>query len=210
MTNPYARPDQPETPGWGSSQDPTIPLVPDTGYAAQPSPWSEGYEPTAVDPLADRGPTNYTNPTVAAAPGPQPGAAPSGLPPVATPYQQPVYEQPPVGYSPYGQPQTAHAQVVPATYPPTGYPLAAPQLPEHPNAAPTLVLALLGFMFGLTFPIAWYLGAKGSNEVRRNPGRWRQSSVMTAGMVIGVIGTVFMLLGIAAFVLFMMALVVAA
>ena len=209
MTNPYARPDQPGTPGWGSGQDPTIPLVPESGYADRSSPWSEGYEPTAVEPLGAPGPSNYTNPSVPAAPAQ--AATGQGLPPMAAPYQpQPVYEQPPVGYSPYGLPQTAHAQLVPTGYPPSPYPMATGQLPEHPNAVPTLVLALLGFMFGLTFPIAWYLGAKGNNDVRRNPGRWRPSSVMTAGMVIGIIGTVFMLLGVAAFVLFMMALVVAA
>lgn len=43
MTNPFARPDQPDS-------DETIPLVPDSGYADQPSPWSSGYDnPSGYD-----------------------------------------------------------------------------------------------------------------------------------------------------------------
>lgn len=216
MTNPYAQPEQPGGPQWGSSQDPTIPLVPEQGYDDRPSPWSQGYEQTAVDPLGSTGPLPYTNPTV---PAPAPARQRPDLPPSA-PYRPAtasapghVYEQPPVGYSPYGQPQDAAPLVpvgYPAGYPAAAYPVVTGQLPEHPSAVPTLVLAVLGFMFPITFPIAWYLGARGGREAASNPHRWRHSTVMTVGTVIGIIGTVLMLLGIVAFILFMFALVVAA
>lgn len=217
MTNPYARPDEPESPpSWVPPQDATIPLVPEQGYASRPSPWSEGYDQTAVDPLgANPAPPNYSNPTVGyppPAPQPQyptpaPQAAPRPGPASQAPYQVPqAYEQPPQGYTPYGQPRDDQP-LVPVYA--VNYQLPG-QLPEHPNAVPTLVLALLGFMFGITFPIAWYLGARGSNETRRNPNRWRSSTVMTVGMVLGIIGTVLMLLGVAAFVLFLVVAIAAA
>ena len=74
-----------------------------------------------------------------------------------------------------------------------------PQQIEHPNAVPTLVLGVLGFVFGVTWPIAWYLGAKGNAEIKREPQRYRSSGMMTVGMVLGIIGTVL----IGAFVLLM-------
>ncbi len=216
MTNPFARPDQPDP-------DETIPLVPDSGYADQPSPWSSGYESTAVDPLSGAAPASggYTNPVVASGggytnpvppapsyPTPAPAPAPFSLPPTAaTPYAAaptaPAYEQPPAGYGsgPY-EPARDSAPMVPAySY------VYSPQQVEHPNAIPTLVLGVLGFVFGVTFPIAWYLGAKGNAEVKREPQRYRSSGMMTVGMVLGIIGTVFMVLGVLAMVLFVVAVV---
>ena len=139
MTNPYARPDQPDPQQpWTAPQDETIPLVPESGYTSRPSPWSEGYEHTAVDPFA-AAPPGYTNPSFDAPAGPQPQRQPQpgySLPPTA-----PTYEQPPMaaGYRPY-EPlrDPAPAPMVPAY--PQHYPMAA-SLPDHPNAVPTLVLA---------------------------------------------------------------------
>ena len=208
MTNPYARPDQPDPQQpWTAPQDETIPLVPESGYTSRPSPWSEGYEHTAVDPFA-AAPPGYTNPSFDAPAGPQPQRQPQpgySLPPTA-----PTYEQPPMaaGYRPY-EPlrDPAPAPMVPAY--PQHYPMAA-SLPDHPNAVPTLVLAILGFIVGLTFPIAWYLGAKGTSDIKRQPGRWRPSPMMTVGMVIGIIGTVLMVLGFGLIALGLVAFMVAA
>ncbi len=204
MTNPYARPEHPDSPQqWDSPQQPGPSTA---GDAGRPDPWAAGYNPAANQ--YGTGPSNYSNPTVGM---PQPAPSPTrpNLPPTAQPQPAPVYEQPPQGYSPYGQPQDT-GPLVPTGYPASGYPGAAPALPEHPNAVATLVLGVVGFLFPLTFPIAWYLGAKGARETRNNPGRWRSSPMMTVGMVLGIVGTVLMLLGIAAFTLFVLFLVAAA
>ncbi|MCA0252721.1 MAG: hypothetical protein LCH76_10620 [Actinobacteria bacterium] len=216
MTNPY----DPDHSASSSPADETIPLVPDSGYTNPASPWSAGYEATAIDPLNDaaRQPTRspYADPAGygSSAPGPlSPGAAgaytnptlprpqpvpprPSQLPPTA-----PVYEQPPAayGYGPYEPARDpARAQLTPAYNP--GYP-AVPQQIEHPNVVPALILAVLGFVVGVTFPIAWYLGAKGNADIKREPYRYRPSGVMTFSMVLGIIGTILMALGILSVVL---------
>lgn len=214
MTDPYARPEEPERKApEGASQDETIPIVPEAGYSGRTSPWSEGDEHTAVDPLAQPG---YTNPSLgqpypqpgptqqqpySQQPYPQPQAYPQPQPQPTYGYQPPAatYEQPPTIpgyggiYEPARDPARAPAPMVPAYQ--VGYP-GMQLLPEHPNAIPTFVLALLGFVVGLTFPIAWFLGAKGSGDMKRQPGRWRPSSMMTVGKIIGMIGTILMVLGI--------------
>lgn len=212
MTSPFARPDQPDS-------DETIPLVPDSGYADQSSTWSSGYESTAVDPLAGStspSPSSYTNPVipspgdyanpapaapVESTPYPLPPTAPAPYPPAApAPYAPtaPLYEQPPTAYgaTPY-EPARDSAPMVPAySY------VYSPQQIEHPNAVPALVLGVLGFFFGITFPIAWYLGAKGNAEIKREPQRYRSSGMLTVGMVLGIIGTVFMILGVLGMIAF--------
>lgn len=206
MTDPFPRPDHPES-------DETIPLVPDSGYADQPSPWSAGYEPTTVDPLTG----GYTNPVVSGHSAPLPTPTPPPAPPMApapSPYPPPAapapaargfaaapaYEQPPVGYGsgPYEPARDGFAAPMVPTY---SYVYGPPQI-EHPNAVPALVLGILGFVVGITFPIAWYLGAKGNAETKREPQRYRPSPMMTVGMVLGIVGTVFIALGVLAMVLF--------
>jgi hypothetical protein len=71
-------------------------------------------------------------------------------------------------------------------------------LSEHPNAVLSLVLGLIGlFFFQLLSPVAWYLAAKGRREMAAFPGRWRPSGSLTAGLVLGIIGTVFLGLAVA-------------
>ncbi len=203
MTNPYAGPEHPDSPQHPDS--PPQPSPSSTGDAGRPDPWSAGYPAASQYGTA---PSNYSNPTVGM-PQPAPSPARPDLPPAAPTQPAPVYEQPPLGYSPYGQPQDT-GPLVPAGYPSPGYPSVASPLPEHPNAVPTLILGVVGFIFPLTFPIAWYLGAKGARETRNSPGRWRSSPMMTVGMVLGIVGTALMLLGIAVFTLFILLLFAAA
>jgi hypothetical protein len=87
---------------------------------------------------------------------------------------------------------------------PYGY-AAAPQ-PEHPNATLVLVLGIVGLftnfmLLPFVSPIAWYLGAKARREMARHPGVYSDSGKLTAGVTLGVIGTVFALLGVAFIVL---------
>ena len=69
-------------------------------------------------------------------------------------------------------------------------------LSEHPNSVLSMVLGLIGvFFFPLVGPVAWYLAAKGRRELAAFPGRWRPSGMLTAGFVLGIIGTFFLALG---------------
>lgn len=214
MTNPYARPyERPE------DADLTIPLVPDSGYS-QPSqpPFTEE---TLIDPLpqAPRGSWDVP-PAQEFGYNPTPGYAASAPSP-APAQPQPNYTQPQVGQQPSYQPYPT------SDYPPVGTYLTTPQptqpsavapwtasapvpyafseasLPEHPSATTTLVLGILGIVglwpLGL---IAWVVGAKAKREMRTNPGRWRPSGSLTAGVVLGVITTALMALMMLAILFF--------
>ena len=149
-------------------------------------PWSRPGEPEPQqDKPAPQAP-GYTNPSFAPLGYPEP----SGTPAQQTP---PGYEQPP--YTPYGQPAAQAGQLAPAQaygYQP-GYPQ---QQPEHPYSVAALVLGIVGFFTGITFPVAWILGAVGTAQMRREPGRWRPSPMLTAGKWIGIVGTLLGLLAI--------------
>ncbi len=189
MTEPYQNPrwPTPEAEEPLAANDETIPLVPAEGFSATAwTPWTEPAEATLIDvpldpaprpavsgepvPTAVNRPVELATPTAPAFP-PAPAAAP-----------RPAYQQYPA--VPY-QPQL-----------PQPWPTPAPAYrPEHPNAAPTLALGLLGvFSFGLTSPFAWGLGARGRAAMRREPGRWRPSAMMTFGTVLGIIGSLLWLL----------------
>ncbi len=204
-TNPY--------PGTAGTE-PTVPLGQSQGYAQSDG---LGMEPTMVDPFgasprpdfgydglagspeqrADQGfapdprpasphPARATAPLDGSA---QPGSAELG-------YAEPDYTEPrsvpPVQtvYQPYPAPSTPPAAPLAPRYPPQAYGFA--QLPEHPSAIPSLVLGLVGLILAIPFasPIAWYLGFRGLKESRLQPGRWRTSGLLTAGLILGIVGTV--------------------
>jgi len=50
----------------------------------------------------------------------------------------------------------------------------------------------------LASPFAWYIGAKACREIDREPGRWSGRGEAKAGMVLGIVGTVLMVLAILA------------
>lgn len=126
--------------------------------------------------------------------------------PAATNYQNPVLGsgQPsePSGWS---EPQRFGAvQPVNAPQPPmqfgqrVPYGYGAPMLPEHPNSTLVLVLGIVGLLtnfiaFPFISPIAWYLGAKARRDISHNPGVYSDNGRLTAGLVLGVIGTVLAL-----------------
>ncbi|MGB7964507.1 MAG: hypothetical protein WCF12_16310 [Propionicimonas sp.] len=184
MTEPYQNPrwPTPEAEEPSAANDETIPLVPAGGFSTTAwAPWTEPTEATLLDLPLDpaQRPAVPVEPVPTAVNPPAELATPAAQPVLAS---TPTYQQYPA--SPY-QPQQ-----------PQPWPTPAPAYrPEHPNAAPTLALALLGlFSFGLTCPFAWGLGARGRAAMRREPGRWRPSAMLTIGMVIGIIGSLLWLL----------------
>ncbi len=91
------------------------------------------------------------------------------------------WTQPGVGYAPTYSPGT----MVPM---PTPYFYAAPA--AHPNATAAIVLGIIGLV---AFPplsyVALAMSMRGRREAQQNPGAYSQDS-LTAGLVLGAIGSV--------------------
>jgi hypothetical protein len=132
-------------------------------------------------------------------------------PPQQTPQQTPQPPPPgPPGQPPgYWQQQAAGQQPPPAGY---GY---APQYPvyrlaDHPKATTALVLGLVGILGGLTCylplllgPWAWGIGRRAVKEIDAEPQRFGGRSQAMTGYVLGVVCTVLLVLGLFAFVAFL-------
>ncbi len=79
---------------------------------------------------------------------------------------------------------------------------AAPQ-PGPPSAGASgrattsLVLAILGFVCCQLFgPVAWYLGAQERKAIRAGLSSPAGEGFATAGMILGIVGTVLLLFGV--------------
>ncbi|GAB6986895.1 DUF4190 domain-containing protein [Nocardioides pyridinolyticus] len=105
------------------------------------------------------------------------------------PQQQPGYQQP-AQQPPYGYPQQ-----------PYGY--QAPKQ-NHPSATTALVLGIIGLAGlvtcgGITLvlsPFAWMIGAKAVREIRANPEAYAGEGTASAGRIMGIIGTILLILGV--------------
>jgi hypothetical protein len=125
------------------------------------------------------------------------GQNPYGAPP--PPYQQP-YQQPP-----YGQPRQ------PSAPPPYGQYSFAPQAPAHPSSTTALVLSLVGLggillCGGVTLvlsPFAWVIGGRAVKEIDANPGAYTGREAANAGRIMGIVGTVLLVLGLLAVIAFL-------
>jgi hypothetical protein len=148
---------------------------------------AEDASATPPPPPAAPGPPTY--PPAYPAPG---SAAPYGYSAPAQPgFPQPGYPQP-------GYPQQPGMPAFP-TY----------ARPDHPRATTSLVLGIVAvagaftcFLPVVVAPFAWVLGAKARKEIRSAPQQWGGESRATAGMVLGIIGTVLLVLAIIVIALF--------
>ena len=118
--------------------------------------------------------------------------------------QPPPYGQPPApgyGYPPQGYPYP------PAGYGPYAYGPAVHQPPKHPSAITALVLGIVSvagvlFCLGpLAGPFAWWLGHKAVSEIDAAPGHYSGRGDANAGRIMGIIGTVLLVLVILYFAL---------
>jgi Domain of unknown function (DUF4190) len=121
-------------------------------------------------------------------------------PPAQHPYGQHPYGQQPYGQEPYAQQpygQPAYGQ------PPYGRtPMA--YAPDHPKATTSLVLGILGMVVcGLIAPFAWRIGKRTLDEIDGSNGQLGGRGTAQAGYVLGIIGTVVLLLGLLAGLLLM-------
>lgn len=80
--------------------------------------------------------------------------------------------------------------------PPEQRPLNIPPEPPRSQRATTaLVLGILGFVCcQLIAPVAWYLGNQELREIRAGRVSPRDEGTAKAGMILGIIGTVFLVL----------------
>ena len=108
-------------------------------------------------------------------------------PPPGGPYdsnQPPYGNQPPGGY---GQ-----------APPPGGY--GGQQ--NHPRATTSLVLGILGVVCcAIAAPFAWSIGKKAVNEIDASGGRLGGRGQAQAGYILGIVGTVLLILAVLFFIL---------
>ena len=147
-----------------------------------------------------------------------PQADSHGAPPAYPPPQQP-YGQ---GYGqPYGQGQYGQGQYGQGQYgqeegqygygtPQPGYGYAGGGTPPaHPSASTSMVLGIVGlagimFCGGITLvvsPFAWAMGRKAVNEIDANPGAYSGRDQARGGQIMGIIGTVLLVIGILGLIL---------
>lgn len=66
---------------------------------------------------------------------------------------------------------------------------------KHPQTTLVFVLGLLGLLLcGILAPIAWGIGGKARREVVESNGRYTNDGLLTAGWIMGIIGTAFLAL----------------
>ena len=178
-------------------------MTEDSGQPPQHPEDESGYweRKAAEDAAAATPPEAQPNPQQPAAPPPYP--APSAPNPYAAPQYGPQYGQ----YGPqYGQPSypPQHGWS-PQQYGMPAYPGYA--LPDNPRATTALVIGLVSVIGAFTCvlpvlaaPVAWVIGAKARKEIRNAPQQWGGEGRATAGMVLGIIGTVLLALAVIALV----------
>ncbi len=126
------------------------------------------------------------------------------MPPAPSYGQQPGYGQPAAyGQQPgYGQPaaygqQPGYGQPAPYAAPPPAYGGAAYSGIEHPQGTLILILGILSIVIcGLTGPFAWSMGRKALREIDASGQPYSNRGQVQAGMITGIVGSVFLLLGI--------------
>lgn len=116
--------------------------------------------------------------------------------------QQPSYpgqQQPYPGQQPYGAQPPGPGQ----PYPGAGQPQWGAPPPKHPKATLVLILGILGLIVcGVLAPFAWVMGNRAVAEIDANPGVYDGRGEAQAGRILGIIGTVLLILGIVVFAFF--------
>lgn len=185
-----------------AGNEPTVPL----GPVDDSQPLAPAAEPTVIDPFGspttDYPDFSYHEPQapftdISTGINPEPLTTAGSYSPPPKPFEPDFVDQaPPAVPSPQYQqyPASLAPTPMPAPMAPVypGGPYSFAQLPEHPSTIPALVLSIVGLVLMIPFasPIAWYLAARGQRDTRLQPGRWRSSGMLTASLVLGIIGTI--------------------
>ncbi len=109
-----------------------------------------------------------------------------------------VWATPPEGTPPPQPPNSPYG--APAYGPAGGY---APIAPKHPQATTAMVLGIIGlvggFLTGIAFvvaPFAWVIGGKAVREIDASPESYSGRDQAKAGQILGIIGTILLVLTI--------------
>lgn len=116
--------------------------------------------------------------------------------------QNPYGQDNPYGQSgsennPYGQQPPAYGQHNPYGQAPQagGYGGGIPE--KHPQATTALVLSIIGILCcSIAAPFAWMMGSKAVKEIDANPGRYSGRDQANIGKIIGIIGTILLVVGL--------------
>jgi hypothetical protein len=203
---------------WAPS-DPTDGSGKDSGPAGVPTgPVTDETQPiTGVPSAPPATPQPMPQPTP---PGPSydPGSGPGAVPPPQNPYAQ---QQSAFGGPPLAPPPNPYQ--APHEYAPPQSPYGAPahpayaggMRPDHPSATTSMVLGIVGlvgilFCGGVTLllsPAAWIVGAKAVREIDAAPGQYGGRDRAQAGKIMGIIGTVLLIVGVVAVIGFIVLIV---
>jgi hypothetical protein len=131
---------------------------------------------------------------------PYPGQEPEPTRPYEQPGQpaQPYGQQPP---PPYGQPQQPYGQPQQP-----GYYVPAPATPKAEGATASLIVGIIAVAGAFlccvpvfAAPFAWVMGARAKKRADQSGGALGGRGEAQAGMILGIIGTVILVLSVIAF-----------
>jgi hypothetical protein len=144
---------------------------------------------------------------------PQPGSWEAPAPP---PYGQPGHGQPGHGQPGYGQPgygqqDPGQQQYGQLPYPQYGQPAYGgyPAPPtNHGGALASMIVGIVSLVLACLYgvgllgaPVAWWLGAKAKREIDASQGRLAGRGMAQAGFILGIIGTVLLVLAVIGWIL---------
>ncbi|TYL45810.1 DUF4190 domain-containing protein [Nocardioides sp. BGMRC 2183] len=82
--------------------------------------------------------------------------------------------------------------------------------PDHPEASKILILGILGFaLCQVISPFAWTMGNRVKQEIETSGGRWGGQQYVTVGRILGIVGSVMLLVGLLAMVAYVAIIVIA-
>ena len=170
-----------------------------------PTPPASAPHPEYGAPPASGGTVPAPHNPYGSTPQPNPYGAPPPQNPYGAPGPQPGYQPP---SNPYPQPGSFDQYVAPNPYgaqPYGGYPAGyGTAVPDHPSATTAMVLGIIGLVGialcgGITLvlsPFAWGIGRRAVREIDADPARYGGRDKANAGKVMGIIGTVILVLAV--------------
>jgi hypothetical protein len=86
----------------------------------------------------------------------------------------------------------------------------APVAPDHPQGTTVLVLGIVGIVFSICAPFAWYLGNKALKEIRMSGIRYANEQNIVIGRILGIVFTILMIVALVLTIIFVIIALVAA